>query len=70
MSVPGCSSSYVTVYSEYGIDVFDVHTMDWVQTVGLRRVSSEFITVALPSISSAYFLFLFFLFFVFDRSSR
>ncbi|XP_040188904.1 serine/threonine-protein kinase MRCK beta isoform X2 [Rana temporaria] len=33
-----CSSSYVTVYSEYGIDVFDVHTMDWVQTVGLRRI--------------------------------
>lgn len=33
-----CSSSYVTVYSEYGIDVFDVHTMDWVQTIGLRRI--------------------------------
>ncbi|XP_072284400.1 serine/threonine-protein kinase MRCK beta isoform X1 [Pyxicephalus adspersus] len=33
-----CSSSYVTVYSEYGIDVFDVHTMEWVQTIGLRRI--------------------------------
>ncbi|XP_075049461.1 serine/threonine-protein kinase MRCK beta isoform X2 [Mixophyes fleayi] len=33
-----CSSSYVTVYSEYGIDVFDVHSMDWVQTVGLRKI--------------------------------
>ncbi|KAG9481858.1 hypothetical protein GDO78_010863 [Eleutherodactylus coqui] len=33
-----CSSSYVTVYSEYGIDVFDVHSMDWVQTIGLRRI--------------------------------
>ncbi|KAM5129010.1 LOW QUALITY PROTEIN: serine/threonine-protein kinase MRCK beta [Mantella aurantiaca] len=33
-----CSSSYVTIYSEYGIDVFDVHTMDWVQTIGLRRI--------------------------------
>eukprot|EP00079_Xenopus_tropicalis_P011784 XP_002938044.2 PREDICTED: serine/threonine-protein kinase MRCK beta isoform X4 [Xenopus tropicalis] len=33
-----CSSSYVTVYSEYGIDVFDVSTMEWVQTIGLRRI--------------------------------
>lgn len=35
---PGCSSSHVTVYSEYGVDVFDVSTMEWVQTIGLRRV--------------------------------
>ncbi|CAH2328550.1 serine threonine- kinase MRCK beta isoform X1 [Pelobates cultripes] len=33
-----CNSSYVTVYSEYGIDVFDVSTMEWVQTIGLRRI--------------------------------
>ncbi|KAM4662947.1 serine/threonine-protein kinase MRCK beta isoform 2-T2 [Discoglossus pictus] len=33
-----CNSSYVTVYSEYGIDVFEVSTMDWVQTIGLRRI--------------------------------
>ncbi|KAG8449271.1 hypothetical protein GDO86_016080 [Hymenochirus boettgeri] len=33
-----CSSSYVTVYSEYGIDVFDVSSMEWVQTIGLRRI--------------------------------
>ncbi|XP_063804556.1 serine/threonine-protein kinase MRCK beta isoform X2 [Pseudophryne corroboree] len=33
-----CSSSYVTVYSEYGVDVFDVHSMEWVQTVGLRKI--------------------------------
>ncbi|XP_029453856.1 serine/threonine-protein kinase MRCK beta [Rhinatrema bivittatum] len=33
-----CNSSYVTVYSEYGIDVFDVYTMEWVQTIGLRRI--------------------------------
>ncbi|RMB98705.1 hypothetical protein DUI87_24923 [Hirundo rustica rustica] len=32
-----CNSSYVTVYSEYGVDVFDVNTMEWVQTIGLRR---------------------------------
>lgn len=34
----GCSPSHVTVYSEYGVDVFDVRTMEWVQTIGLRRV--------------------------------
>ncbi|XP_075700379.1 serine/threonine-protein kinase MRCK beta isoform X2 [Rhinoderma darwinii] len=33
-----CSPSYVTVYSDYGIDVFDVHSMEWVQTIGLRRI--------------------------------
>uniref|UniRef100_A0A8C5PPX3 non-specific serine/threonine protein kinase n=1 Tax=Leptobrachium leishanense TaxID=445787 RepID=A0A8C5PPX3_9ANUR len=33
-----CNSSYVTVYSEYGLDMFDVSTMDWVQTIGLRRI--------------------------------
>ncbi|XP_077907083.1 serine/threonine-protein kinase MRCK beta [Ictidomys tridecemlineatus] len=33
-----CSGSHVTVYSEYGVDVFDVCTMEWVQTIGLRRI--------------------------------
>ncbi|KAJ8780245.1 hypothetical protein J1605_011848 [Eschrichtius robustus] len=33
-----CSPAHVTVYSEYGVDVFDVRTMEWVQTVGLRRI--------------------------------
>uniref|UniRef100_A0A7M4G137 Serine/threonine-protein kinase MRCK beta n=1 Tax=Crocodylus porosus TaxID=8502 RepID=A0A7M4G137_CROPO len=33
-----CNSSYITVYSEYGVDVFDVNTMEWVQTIGLRRI--------------------------------
>lgn len=33
-----CSPSHVTVYSEYGVDVFDVCTMEWVQTIGLRRI--------------------------------
>ncbi|KPP74872.1 serine/threonine-protein kinase MRCK beta-like [Scleropages formosus] len=30
-----CSSnlSYLTVYSDYGIDVFDMNTMEWVQTI-------------------------------------
>ncbi|XP_018583149.1 serine/threonine-protein kinase MRCK beta isoform X3 [Scleropages formosus] len=35
-----CSSnlSYLTVYSDYGIDVFDMNTMEWVQTVCLRKI--------------------------------
>ncbi|XP_078191923.1 serine/threonine-protein kinase MRCK beta isoform X6 [Callithrix jacchus] len=33
-----CSPTHVTVYSEYGVDVFDVRTMEWVQTIGLRRI--------------------------------
>lgn len=36
---PGCNPSYLTVYSEYGVDVFDVNDMEWVQTIGLRKVS-------------------------------
>ena len=34
----GSNSSYLTVYSEYGVDVFDIHTTEWVQTISLRRV--------------------------------
>uniref|UniRef100_A0A8C2UVT7 non-specific serine/threonine protein kinase n=1 Tax=Chinchilla lanigera TaxID=34839 RepID=A0A8C2UVT7_CHILA len=33
-----CSPSHITVYSDYGVDVFDVRTMEWVQTIGLRRI--------------------------------
>ncbi|XP_054548798.1 serine/threonine-protein kinase MRCK beta isoform X2 [Talpa occidentalis] len=33
-----CSPSHVTVYSEYGVDVFDACTAEWVQTIGLRRI--------------------------------
>uniref|UniRef100_A0A665X8L8 non-specific serine/threonine protein kinase n=1 Tax=Echeneis naucrates TaxID=173247 RepID=A0A665X8L8_ECHNA len=35
-----CSSnaSHLTVYSEYGVDVFDIHTMEWVQTISLRKI--------------------------------
>uniref|UniRef100_A0A8K9X549 Serine/threonine-protein kinase MRCK beta n=1 Tax=Oncorhynchus mykiss TaxID=8022 RepID=A0A8K9X549_ONCMY len=32
------NSSYLTVYSEYGVDVFDIHTTEWVQTISLRKV--------------------------------
>uniref|UniRef100_A0A674B550 non-specific serine/threonine protein kinase n=1 Tax=Salmo trutta TaxID=8032 RepID=A0A674B550_SALTR len=34
-----CSNfSYLTVYSEYGVDVFDIHTTEWVQTISLRKL--------------------------------
>ncbi|KAF7252100.1 Serine/threonine-protein kinase MRCK beta [Varanus komodoensis] len=33
-----CNPFYLTVYSEYGVDVFNVNTMEWVQTIGLRRI--------------------------------
>ncbi|KAM3852857.1 serine/threonine-protein kinase MRCK beta isoform 1-T1 [Vipera latastei] len=33
-----CNPSYLTVYSEYGVDVFDVNDMEWVQTIGLRKI--------------------------------
>ncbi|XP_061602851.1 serine/threonine-protein kinase MRCK beta isoform X3 [Cololabis saira] len=34
-----CSnSSHLTVYSEYGVDVFDIHTTDWVQTISLCKI--------------------------------
>ena len=36
---PGSNATYLTVYSDYGVDVFDVHTMEWVQTISLRKVS-------------------------------
>ncbi|XP_062267051.1 serine/threonine-protein kinase MRCK beta isoform X1 [Platichthys flesus] len=32
------NSSHLTVYSEYGVDVFDVQTTEWVQTISLRKI--------------------------------
>ncbi|RXM94366.1 Serine/threonine-protein kinase MRCK beta [Acipenser ruthenus] len=32
------SSSYLTVYSEYGLDVFDVNSMEWIQTIALTKI--------------------------------
>lgn len=32
------NSSHLTVYSEYGLDVFDIQTSDWVQTISLRKI--------------------------------
>ncbi|XP_062903719.1 serine/threonine-protein kinase MRCK beta [Mobula hypostoma] len=34
----GYATSYLTIYSEYGVDVFDVNTMEWVQTIPLRKI--------------------------------
>ncbi|XP_026196931.1 serine/threonine-protein kinase MRCK beta isoform X1 [Anabas testudineus] len=35
-----CSSnlSHLTVYSENEVDVFDIHTTEWVQTISLRKI--------------------------------
>lgn len=33
-----CTPSHVMVYSDYGVDVFDSRSMEWVQTIGLRRI--------------------------------
>lgn len=32
------NSSHLTVYSDYGVDVFDIHTTEWVQTISLRKI--------------------------------
>uniref|UniRef100_A0A4W3J4K7 non-specific serine/threonine protein kinase n=1 Tax=Callorhinchus milii TaxID=7868 RepID=A0A4W3J4K7_CALMI len=37
-AVPLACSMYISVYSEYGVDVFDANTMDWVQTIPLRKI--------------------------------
>lgn len=37
----GSNASHLTVYSEYGIDVFDIHTTDWVQTTSLCKVTQQ-----------------------------
>ncbi|XP_077949998.1 serine/threonine-protein kinase MRCK beta isoform X4 [Gasterosteus aculeatus] len=32
------NSTHLTVYSENGLDVFDIHTTEWVQTISLRKI--------------------------------
>ncbi|XP_034018471.1 serine/threonine-protein kinase MRCK beta isoform X1 [Thalassophryne amazonica] len=32
------NSSHLSVYTEYGVDVFDIHTTEWVQTISLRKI--------------------------------
>lgn len=35
----GYSAPYLSVYSENAVDVFDVNTMEWIQTVPLKKVN-------------------------------
>lgn len=37
---PGYNAPYLSVYSENAVDVFDVNTMEWIQTVPLKKVSA------------------------------
>lgn len=34
----GYSAPYLSVYSENAVDVFDINTMEWIQTVPLKKV--------------------------------
>lgn len=34
----GFSAPYLSVYSENAVDVFDVNTMEWIQTMPLKKV--------------------------------
>ena len=34
----GYSAPYLSVYSENAVDVFDVNTMEWIQTIPLKKV--------------------------------
>lgn len=35
----GYSAPYLSVYSENAVDVFDVNTMEWIQTIPLKKVN-------------------------------
>jgi hypothetical protein len=35
-----CTMPYLCVYAEMEIDVFNVHSADWVQTINLKKVRS------------------------------
>lgn len=37
---PGYNAPYLSVYSENAVDVFDVNTMEWIQTIPLKKVSA------------------------------
>ncbi|XP_047429672.1 serine/threonine-protein kinase MRCK beta [Mugil cephalus] len=38
LALQSSNSSHLSVYSEYGVDVFDILTTDWVQTISLRKI--------------------------------
>lgn len=37
---PGYNAPYLSVYSENAVDVFDVNSMEWIQTIPLKKVTS------------------------------
>lgn len=37
-SCAGYNAPYLSVYSENAVDVFDVNTMEWIQTIPLKKV--------------------------------
>lgn len=43
-----CSPPHLCVYSEHQIDVFNVSTAEWVQTINLRKVRMGFHFFCLP----------------------
>lgn len=38
LCLAGYNAPYLSVYSENAVDVFDVNTMDWIQTMPLKNV--------------------------------
>lgn len=38
----GYNAPYLSVYSENAVDVFDVNTMEWIQTMPLKKVQLLF----------------------------
>lgn len=38
----GYSAPYLSVYSENAVDVFDINTMEWIQTIPLKKVKVFF----------------------------
>lgn len=35
----GYNAPYLSVYSENAVDVFDVNSMEWIQTIPLKKVN-------------------------------
>lgn len=37
----GYNAPYLSVYSENAVDIFDVNSMEWIQTLPLKKVTSH-----------------------------
>lgn len=37
----GYNAPYLSVYSENAVDIFDVNSMEWIQTIPLKKVTNE-----------------------------